>query len=192
MTLAWMELLPQQLPTLNGRGMATLLALCWNLGENLDRQPAWLRCLFREVCEQEGSGIDVSAAVDRVAVMAMEPAAPGTKEAVWLDFAKRDLWFFPGEIHALAPGVLCVHDREGRGSAQGVCLGSHVQVMGPTGCREEGPFSGLTRLPKPRPAGLRDISIGRVYHCVTQSGWSAMSLRYSQRLLMVKSGPDSG
>ena len=137
-TLAWNRLLPRGLPGLPPARRAEVLAACWNLGENLESQPAWLRRLFHRVCRSLDRLDDLEGLVARVARDALEPPAVPLGErprVAWIDLGAEDRRFLPGALHFVAPQVLCVHARAGAG-AIGVLLSEPPLVLGPMGCAE--------------------------------------------------------
>lgn len=146
LTMAWTRLVPEHLAALPRDRMAATLAECWNLGENLEKGPVWLRRVFMRVCETRASLDDLPALVAQVSKEAMEePATPlGPRPRIeWVALAAEDARFLPGSIHFVAPTVVCVHDRhrtavgERAAPSVGAWLTTPPLVLGPMGCTEE-------------------------------------------------------
>ena len=159
-SLAFWTLLPRDLPRLPPTAWGQALAECWNLGENLEAAPPWLRRLFaRRVGELEGlAGLEAMVAeVSRqvVEAPARKLEAPALAQT-WLVLAHEDRRFLPGAMHFLAPLVLCVHDRLRQGgggrdaAAIAVWLGDGPLVLGPMRCDEQPALD--ARLPAPAQA----------------------------------------
>jgi hypothetical protein len=156
-TLAWTKLLPEGLALLPEPRRAEALAACWNLGENLESSPVWLRRIFLRLCQD---GIDLGrldvlvADVSRQALQPPSAKLEGAVQAAWLHLGAEDPRFLPGAAHFVAPTVACIHDRlrtaaGGRDAAtMGVWLGETPLVLGPMGCSLEPP------VPTPLPAGI--------------------------------------
>lgn len=145
--LAWRVLIPRLLPHLPEERLAATLAACWNLGENLESSPGWLRLIFTRVAGQLDSLEDLEALVARVTAQAFAPPAAELHERgrhAWVDLSTEDRRFLPGALHFVAPTVLCVHDRLRPGgggeppTTQGIWLPAEGDAvkLGPTGCVE--------------------------------------------------------
>lgn len=155
-TLAWTKLLPEGLAALPEARRADVLAACWNLGENLEASPVWLRRIFLRLC-QGGTDLGrLEALVADVSRQALQPPTEplaGAVQAAWLHLGAEDPRFLPGAAHFVAPTVACVHDRlrtaaGGRDAAtMGLWLGDTPLVLGPMGCNAEPPVAA----PLPRP-----------------------------------------
>ncbi|MCY1040566.1 hypothetical protein OV208_04455 [Corallococcus sp. bb12-1] len=145
-TLAWSDLVPRLLPALPGERQAPALARMWNLSENMESAPPWVQRLFCRMGATLRSLDDIEGHLHAVANEAMEPPTQtlgDTSTALWVDLSQEDSRFMPGEVHFLAPAVVCVHDRHrataagGRDAAtQGVWLSKKPMLLGPMGCNE--------------------------------------------------------
>ena len=151
-TQAWSELLPRHLAKLPPSRQAAVLAACWNLGENLESAPLWLRRIFMRLCAGLG-GLDhledLVADVSRRALEAPSHRLGDGFAIAWVHLASEDHRFLPGSLHFVAPTVACVHDRHrtsagGRDAATvGVWLDETPLLLGPMGCQEQPQDSGL-------------------------------------------------
>lgn len=146
LTQAFYRLLPAALPGQPPEAAARALADTWNLGENLERSPAWLRRLFVRLTPGPESLLDLERLVADVEARALRPPAQklaGSWALHWLHLAEDDPRFLPGAVHFVAPSVACVHDRH-RGTAQagregvslGVWLDEKPLLLGAMGCGE--------------------------------------------------------
>jgi hypothetical protein len=146
-TLAWTRLVPASLPSLPPERRAAVLADCWNLGENLESAPVWLRRIFLRVFAGREGLADLQAVVADVSSQALgEPGrrlqGPARVRIEWLYLAHEDPRFLPGPLHFLAPTVVCVHDRSRTGgdgrdaAAVGAWLGPEPLFLGAMGCDE--------------------------------------------------------
>lgn len=143
-SLFWNTLLPEQLPRLAPGARAQALAQAWNLAENLESSPLWLRRIFHRALRGL-PGLDaLPAAVTRIEQLAAEVPAERldtVRRLEWIHLGSEDRRFLPGAVHFLAPRVLCVHDRErtaagGRDAVTfGVWLDDAPQLLGPMGCK---------------------------------------------------------
>lgn len=145
-SLFWNRLLPEQLPRLPASQRAGALAQAWNLAENLESSPLWLRRLFHRALRELGDLAALPATVARIEQLAGEQPAQkldAVRRLDWIHLGSEDKRFLPGAVHFLAPRVLCVHDRErtaagGRDAVTyGVWLDDAPLVLGPMGCKEE-------------------------------------------------------
>ena len=147
---AWFDLLPRLLPALAPADQPTALAQCWNLAENLQRSPPWLRRLMTRSLGRLDSLKGLEEAVGKIEREVNEPpsqafdtSASGRLRSLWRDLGEEDRRFLPGRVHLLAPRVACVHDRQrtaadGRSAiTQGVWLSDPVVLLGPMGCKED-------------------------------------------------------
>ena len=159
-SLAFWTLLPRDLPRLPATAWSAALAECWNLGENLEASPPWLRRLFARRVRTLASLTELADMVVEVSRQVAEaPAvklAPPALAQAWLVLADEDRRFLPGPMHFLAPLVLCVHDRLRQGgggrdaAAIAVWLGEPPLVLGPMRCDEQPPLA--TTFPAPAQA----------------------------------------
>jgi hypothetical protein len=143
-TLAFLELLPRLLPAVPPGERPDALARCWNLGENLEAAPVWLRRLFYRRCQHLARLADLPGLVESIGREATVPPSgrlePSTARAVWIHLGTEDRRFVPGPIHYVAPRVACIHDKHrstpGARSVPslGVWLAEPALVLGPMGC----------------------------------------------------------
>jgi hypothetical protein len=145
LTLAFMTLLPRLLPALPRERQAKALAECWNLGENLESGPPWLKILFLRLCRNLQSLYALEGLVRDVSRQAFSPPEETLKpplRPLWLNLGEEDKRFLPGSLHFVAPAVVCVHDRHrtaagGRtASTVGVWLAPTPLLLGAMGCNE--------------------------------------------------------
>ncbi|NNC06188.1 hypothetical protein HJC10_25470 [Corallococcus exiguus] len=193
-TLAWRELLPRLLPDLRQEEQAPALARVWNLSENLESAPPWVQRLFCRLGSNLSSLEDLEGHLHTIANEAMEPptqALGDTSTAQWVDLSQEDSRFMPGEMHFLAPAVVCVHDRHrataagGRDAAtQGVWLVKKPMLLGPMGCNERlepatgKPSKALTSLAQ------RDPRAGDWYS-TQHNEWRAVATMHTSQWLAV-------
>jgi hypothetical protein len=143
-TLAFCELLPEQLPSIPAARQASVLAACWNLGENLSKEPAWLERIFRRRMLSGVTLSNLSQEVEGISSQILgEPVGKldSAGNVAWVDLATDDRRFLPGRMHWLAPTVLCVHDRlrtsrHGDAVCQGVWLSHEPLSLGRLQCDE--------------------------------------------------------
>ena len=152
LTLAWTRLVPRSLAALAPDARAEALASCWNLAENLESAPLWLRRIFLRLCASREDIGDLPSLVADVSAKALaQPEAPlGDELALrWLHLADEDRRFLPGGVHFVAPTVVCVHDRHrtaagGREAAtMGAWLSEPPLLLGTMGCTETPADPGL-------------------------------------------------
>jgi hypothetical protein len=184
-TFAWLTLLPRALPALPPGGQLQALAHCWNLGENLEHAPVWLRRVFLRVLAREDGLGDLPALVARVSQQAV--GTPGAKlgpkpRIVWVDLGAEERSFLPGTLHFVAPAVLCIHDRLSPGerpASLGVWLAEEPLVLGPMGCRETpGPSS--ERLDLLEDLSRRDLRANDALNCTANEWRAGVTLETSQ------------
>src|SRR4051812_6103489 len=99
-TMLWMSLLPDGLPALPAARQTEVLAACWNLAENLESQPVWVRRAF--VRALRGARLDAleTLIADVARRLEAQPTrALGTRFAIrWVDLADEDHAFLPGAV----------------------------------------------------------------------------------------------
>lgn len=140
-TLAWTRLIPERLVDVPPERRAQVLAALWNLAENLEQGPAWLRLvLVRQA--QHWRLDDLEARLADVRAVALDPPAQDDQEGdlVWIPLADHDRRFLPGALHFVSPTIVCVHERHA-GAAQpgatiGVWLTAAPLVLGAMGCED--------------------------------------------------------
>ncbi|RKH52077.1 hypothetical protein D7V93_28425 [Corallococcus llansteffanensis] len=192
-TLAWSDLVPRLLPELPRGKRAAALARMWNLSENLESAPPWVQRLFCRMGTDLRSLDDLEGHLHAVANEAMEPPTQtlgDTSTALWVDLSQEDSRFMPGELHFLAPTVVCVHDRHrataagGRDAAtQGVWLAKKPMLLGSMGCNERleparTPVKAITSLSQ------RDPRAGDWYSTV-RNEWRAVATMHTSQWLAV-------
>jgi hypothetical protein len=195
---AFWTLLPRDLPRLPTAAWGATLAECWNLGENLEASPPWLRRLFARRVRTLGSLTelaDMVAEVSRQVVEApAEKLAPPALAQAWLVLTDEDRRFLPGTMHFLAPLVLCVHDRLRQGgggrdaAAIAVWLGEPPLVLGPMRCDEQPVLA--TTLPPPAQALVAaDARVTEPYAACANEWRCCVSQVTSQFLVAISPGP---
>jgi len=111
----WIDLLPRLLPTVPPNHTREVLALLWNAGERLIREPVWLT---RYLTGCIGKLTDLS----RFEPWLRESLTPVLQElptSSWtgpmtctiVDCRPFHEDFLPGTLHLAAPAVACIHDR---------------------------------------------------------------------------------
>lgn len=144
-TQAWLRLIPKGLAGVPAARRGEVLASCWNLGENLEAAPVWLRRIFLRTSATPEGLADLESLVADVSRQALSP--PARRLAVPVEVGRvplgdEDPRFLPGNVHFLAPTVVCVHDRlriatGGRDAAtMGVWLSDPPITLGPMACRD--------------------------------------------------------
>jgi hypothetical protein len=121
-----MERIPALLPRVKAGARLPLLVKLWNLGEGLQREPAWLD---RYVTACAGR-LDDLADVEDFLVRTLNPVLASAPPAAWrgpfvvmvLDLRPLYEEFLPGEIGLAAPTVLRIEDRRQSGMQVGVFL----------------------------------------------------------------------
>ena len=149
---AFRELLPDGLAALPEAARASVLADCFNLGENLasESTPAWMRRIFERVLLKRLTGgaslAELGALVaDIEGKVGAAPEGRLTAKPFsidWIHLGEDDPRFLPGPVHFVAPTVVCVHDRQRGGGdpvTVGVWLESPPIVIGSLGCRAAPP-----------------------------------------------------
>jgi hypothetical protein len=104
-TWLWTRALPETLPRLSAEAAAKTLARAWNLAENLESGPPWLRQISLLVMQGWGNMEDLEGLLGEVRRVVFDPPEPGTTR---VHLAGHVL---PGPIHFMTPAVVCVHDR---------------------------------------------------------------------------------
>ena len=193
LTQAFYRLLPEALPQQAPESAARALATAWNLGENLERSPAWLRRLFVRLTAGPEALLDLERLVAEVEARALRPPAKrleGTWALHWLHLAEEDPRFLPGAVHFVAPTVACVHDRH-RGTAQagregvsvGVWLDEKPLLLGAMGCGETPALDPGLDLPLLEGLARRDRRVDS-WLAMARNDWrAAVSLETSQFLV---------
>jgi hypothetical protein len=186
MTRLWTSLLPSKLPNVAPERRADVLADCWNLGENLEASPAWLRRIFlHEIDRLEDPG-NMAAFVTGVAARIYEaPAAlTGPRRVQLVDLAREDRRFLPGEVQLVAARVACVTDRLRPELSIGIWLLDPPVVLGPMPRPEPTPYTAWAW------GGLHDPRISRVHREASSKGFALATLETSQHLVVVR--PEAG
>jgi hypothetical protein len=196
-SLAFWTLLPRDLARVPPAAWGEALAQCWNLGENLETSPPWLRRLFARRVRTLGGLAELEAMVTEVSRQVVEaPAeklAPPALAQVWLVLAEEDRRFLPGPMHFLAPLVLCVHDRLRTGgggrdaAAIAVWLGDPPLVLGPMRCEEQPALE--ARMPAPAQALVAaDPRVTETYAVCANEWRCAVTQLTSQFLVAILPG----
>jgi hypothetical protein len=191
-TLAWTKLIPRSLASLPLERRAEVLAECWNLGENLESGPAWLKRIFLRIFSDRASLTDLASVVADVSRQALgEPERKLLRSARphWVHLAAEDVRFLPGSLHFLAPTVVCVHDRHRTGgggrdpATVGAWLSDPPLFLGSMGCREPPPSDPGLRLDVLEGLEKRDPRASD-RHAMAANDWRAgVTLETSQFLV---------
>jgi hypothetical protein len=124
--LVWVLKLPRHPFERDAKAEIALLTRLWNAGEGLLGEAPWLNCYVTSALHDLASLDDL----EKELIAALEPAltvrAPaafrGPFAVTTIDATDLDDQFLPGDMHLVAPAVLCVHDRKRAGVAAGVFL----------------------------------------------------------------------
>jgi hypothetical protein len=187
LTRLWTRILPERLPAVPADRRSGVLASCWNLGENLETSPSWLRRIFLADLDRLGELTDLSAFVAGVAARIYEP--PPVLGARWraqlVDLGREDRRFLPGELQFVSPRVVCVSDRLSETSV-GIWLLDPPVLLGPM------PRPTLVATPPWRWDALRaaDHRISAVHRQASSPGFAVATLVTSQHLVVVR--PEAG
>lgn len=139
------EVVPQQLITARSTtGAAHLMARAWNVGEGALQAPRWvdpyLVATFKSIAvDLNDLNETVVTALERVTKVKHKPSWKEFSTSI-LDLSINRADFVPGLLHAVAPGLLCVHDRfaaDGEGASGLVVAVDHgdgSRVVGPSVC----------------------------------------------------------
>lgn len=195
---AWQVLLPGSLASMPPVERARSIATCWNLGENLEAAPTWIKRLF-EARLAGATLADLEERVRSTSELVFAPAGAELSEApdrawqlAWLHLAAHDPLFFPGAVCFLAPLVACVRSRDPRGvdrqRALAISLADEPEVLGPV----EWPASPARNLPSDvQIAKLHalDRRIGSIHDAAIAGARMIASLATSQYVLVVRPAP---
>jgi len=141
-TLAFTDLLPRHLPSLAPARQAQALAQCWNLAENLEQSPPWLRQIFLRLCARLRNLEDLETLVLDISGQVLQPPTRTLKDtfaAQWVHLGDDDQRFLPGRVEFVAPTVVRVYDRhrDGRDGSPPATLGVWLTqtpiTLGPMG-----------------------------------------------------------
>jgi hypothetical protein len=153
-SLAWNTLIPRLLPEVAPARRSEVLAQCWNLGENLEQSPLWVRRIFYRTTRSLTRLDELESLVQRVSREAFDPPTTRldqVRRLTWVHLGAEDKRFLPGAIHYLAPRVICVHDRERTGGggrdpvSYGLWLTDAPSFLGPMGCKDASRSTQLER-----------------------------------------------
>ena len=165
-TLAFTDLLPRHLPSLGPARQAQALAQCWNLAENLEQSPPWLRQIFLRICARIPTLDDLETLVSDISGQVLQPPSRPLNDTFatqWVHLGDDDQRFLPGRVEFVAPTVVRVFDRhrDGRDGSPPATVGvwlTHTPVtLGPMGAdtppgppqdEDERLWAELTRLDK--------------------------------------------
>lgn len=190
-TLAWTRLIPRSLAALPLDRQVETLATCFNLAENLESSPVWLRRIFLRLCRDRDGLEDLPSLVSDVSRRALaEPEGKlrGKPAIRWLYLAEEDRRFLPGGVHFVAPTVACVHDRHraaagGRKAAtMGAWLTEPPLALGPMSCTESPADPGL-RMELLEELSRRDPRAGDWFAMAANEWRAAVTLDTSQFLV---------
>ncbi|MCC6877100.1 MAG: hypothetical protein IT378_22540 [Sandaracinaceae bacterium] len=195
---AWQVLLPAALASLPPVERARSIAMCWNLGENLEAAPTWLKRLF-EARLAGATLADLEERVRSTSELVFAPAQAELGESPerawqleWLHLGAHDPLFLPGAVCFLAPVVACVRSRDPRGvdrqRALAISIADRTEVLGPV----EWPASPARHLPSDAQlAKLRalDRRTGSIHDAAIAGGRLIASLATSQYVLVVRPAP---
>ena len=185
---AFFRLLPEGLAALAPARRPRALADCWNLGENLERAPAWWRRMFVRLAADGASLGALASLVERAEREAFQPPSErlgkGTAHCL-VDLGAEDRLFLPGALHFEAPTVVCVHDRDpASGRSLGAWLVDPPLVLGAMGCAA--PTSASSdRLDLVDALARRDPRAADVRNSAANEWRAALTLETSQLLVAV-------
>lgn len=151
-TLAWNRLIPTSLAELPPERRAAALAECWNLGENLEQSPLWLRRIALRFAERLPSLQALPTLVGDVAKTLAEPDRKlgDAPRIEWVLLAEEDPRFLPGRVQFVAPTVVVVHDRHRTAEDGGEAVTTGVWLADPPQ-----PLGSMGAFPSPPPASDR-------------------------------------
>ncbi|MBT3218949.1 MAG: hypothetical protein HN348_07640 [Proteobacteria bacterium] len=188
-TLAFVKLLPRLLAKLPLEEQNQALAKCWNLAENLEHAPPWLRPIFVRGALELDSLAQLDDLVEEVTREVYEAPCVGLGNDDrwdWVYLGDEDRLFLPGKMHFVAPTVICVHDRhrieaDGRPISIGIWLRSNPLVLGAMACDEPvGDTGGVERWSE---AQKQDKRISAIEFSAANQWRAAASLVSSQFVL---------
>lgn len=139
--LLFTEVVPNQLITAkSAEGALHLMARAWNIGENVGRAARWidpyLAATFRTLAlDINELGEAIAQALEKVTTVETPPLWQ-TFSTSTLDLSTTRASFLPGTLHAVAPGLLCVHDRHVEDASIVVAVdhGGRSRVVGSAAC----------------------------------------------------------
>lgn len=133
-----------QIPEVPAGERLAVLARAWNLCEGLLEQPVWLNRYVASIAALPPA----LGELDRFLIDALEPALASDRQATFrgpftlavLDARQVEDDLLPGEMHFVAPAVLCVHDRLRQGVQAGAFLApsGKARFLGLTPCLASG------------------------------------------------------
>jgi hypothetical protein len=199
-TRLWTDVLPRTLASIPADRRADVLASCWNLGENLEASPAWLRRVFvHAIAELDPA--DLPASVARIGARIWDPPAPlvptsgnggergdTTARRGWrvqlVDLGREDRRFLPGDLQLVSPRVACVRDRlRPDVAAQAIWLVDPPIVLGPMPVPDA---AGTFTLWDWTPIRAADPRLSRVHRYAVNEGFALATLETSQHLVVVR------
>jgi hypothetical protein len=196
----WVRLLPRLMCQHAEGDRVALMARLWNLGEGLLREAPWLNRYVTEMA----SGLDSFAGVEPFLVRVLEPVLKPVPPAQWcgpfvvtvLDPRPLAERFLPGEMHLVAPAVMCVHDRRDERVHVGLLLehGRKSRFLGVTACLGGGPLASVPTVLVDENwllIGSREVTMPMLRRChrhaVSSGGFVVASAVDSQRLWVAES-----
>jgi|CXWL01.1.fsa_nt_gi hypothetical protein len=184
----FLKLVPETLGSLPPRQRAVALASSWNLAENLESQPIWVRRVFLRALRGTPHLDHLEELVADVSQRLETPPEKSLKDAFegrWVSLADEDSRFLPGGVHFAAPTVVCVHERRREdASSIGVWLeGAQPLVLGSLGCREKPAKDPGLRIELLEELSKRDARTAD-WHAMAANQWrAAVTLETSQFLV---------
>jgi hypothetical protein len=206
-----LDVLPRRLPAYPAARRLSLMARTWNLGEGLLRQSAWMArlgsALVTDADDLEHLDEALAGALAPLMAEASASSFAGPFQVGVLDLAEADDEFLPGEMHAAAPAVVCVHDRlrDGRHVVVVLARACASRTLGAAPClapeqleADVGVGAGAGAAAVDVRVGASSVEIaghqvalptvhGAHSHLVVPSGFLAVSAVDSQRLWIVES-----
>lgn len=188
-TLLFTEKLPALLPNVAPARWSDRLATCWNLGENLESQPDWLRRLFhRQLRELDSLELleDLVAKSSRDLTEAPTTKLTKVRAVRWLDLAPHVPGGLPGRLHFVAPRLLAAVDRLD-GTAHGIWMAETPRYLGPLGKVELPPENpdDLGPLELEAEAQAIDARVEGIQAGARSPHFAALSLRTSQQIAVL-------
>ena len=148
LSLVIVDLAPSRLGALPPPARPHALALAWNLGEGLLREPAWMNRYAAARCAQLTELPSLASQLAAVLDPVLAPRPPsrwaGPLTAATVDPRPAHDGFLPGAMHLAAPAVVCVHDRRRAGDHVGLFLDrdGKSHLLGATPCLGENLYEG--------------------------------------------------
>jgi hypothetical protein len=199
LSLALLDLVPEQLAELAPAARPHALAFVWNLGEGLLGEPVWMNRYAAAMCADLKGLQSLGLRLESVLEPVLAPRAPSRWQGPFtvkiLDTrAVRDD-FLPGAMHLAAPSVVCLHDRRTPRVHLGVMLehGGRSAPLGLTPCLgatlTEGVTPAVEFTPNAATIGGKPVSLPWLRaprdQLVTSTGFVLATSADSQRLWVI-------